>query len=265
MRSEAHGDESSGLQVHDLAVRFAGIQALADVSFDVAPGEIVGVIGPNGAGKTTLFNAICNFVPVAGGSIRWGGNELCGLAPEQIARMGVARTVQALGLWSALTPAENLAVAITGVQRAPTLRSALGWPGARRQVERHRHAAREALARFGVADVADVPCGELPYGIQKRICIARALVTRPRLLLLDEPASGLSESEFIELRSWIDELRGDCTVVVVEHHLDFVMPLSDRIVVLDFGRVLAIGTPAEIASNAEVVDAYLGEPVERTA
>ena len=249
------------LAVRGLSVRFGGLQALDDVRLDVRPGEVLGLIGPNGAGKTTLFNVVCGFVRPAAGTVNWQGRDLARIRPQHLTRLGIARTVQSLGLFQHLSVLENVTVgadrhALTGFTSA-----LFGLPRSDRDERDLRGRARKVLADLGIADVADRMPGTLPYPVQKRVALARALAAEPQLLLLDEPASGLSESELVDLAALIRHLRGRMAVMLVEHHMELVMGVCDRIVVLDFGRVIATGTPAEIRADQGVLDAYLGGPV----
>ena len=248
----------ANLAVADITVRFGGVTALEDVSLQAGTNEVVGVIGPNGAGKTTLFNVICGFVSPDSGSLTWSGQTLSGHRPHQLARLGIGRTLQSVGLFAGLTALENVMAGAHRFRRSRLLSSTLGLPRADRDEHELRHAAREALQRLGVADVADRHPGELPYPVQKRVALARALAGRPDLLLLDEPAGGLGEADMAELGATIRELRNEMGVLLVEHHMDLVMSVCDRVVVLDFGRVIAEGTPDEVRANPAVLDAYLG-------
>jgi branched-chain amino acid transport system ATP-binding protein len=223
------------LALHDITVRFGGLTALDNVSLRVAPGRIVGVIGPNGAGKTTLFNVICGFVQPTSGSLTLDGQPWRP-RPHHLSRLGIARTLQGVGQFAGMTVLENVMV------------------GAR-----HRHAeseARAALERCGVARYAAAYPGALPYAIRKRIELARALVAKPRILMLDEPAGGLDADEIAWLGTLIKET--GTTVLLVEHHMDLVMSVCDEILVLDFGKPIALGSPAEISDNPKVTEAYLG-------
>ena len=264
--------EQPTLDVADLTVRFGGVLALDGVSLKVEANEIHGIIGPNGAGKTTLFNAVCGFLRPARGTIRYRGKALLGTAPHQLARLGIARTLQSLGLWPGLTVLENLLV---GSRVRPNFfASLLAMPRADRLEWRLREQATQVLDELGIVSVADahpaalpssmadaVPAA-LPYGVQKRVIIARALMAGPQLILLDEPASGLSAREIERLATHVGRLRERMSVVVVEHHVDLVMAISQRIHVLNFGHVIASGTPQEIRGNREVSAAYLGEDVK---
>ena len=252
--------EQPTLDVADLTVRFGGVLALDRVSLRVEASQIHGIIGPNGAGKTTLFNAICGFNRPQAGTIRYAGRALLGTAPHHLATLGIARTLQGLGLWPGLTVLENV---VAGSRRRPGIvASLLALPHADHQERRLAARALEVLDELGIGSTAEARPMTLPYGVQKRVILARALMDEPSLLLLDEPASGLSRGEIDRLAELIARLRARMSVVVVEHHVDFIMAISQRITVLNFGRVIASGTPAEVRGNREVSVAYLGEEVE---
>ena len=240
-------------------MRFGGLTALEDVSLEVNPGEIVGIIGPNGAGKTTLFNAICRFVPASEGRIEYQGRSLEKLRPHQLVHMGVARTLQGLGLWQGLTVLENVMAGAQVHAESGFLSALLGLPSSDRDEDALRERARLALERLDVAQHAASLPENLPYGIQKRVVLARAVVAEPSLILFDEPASGLSEQDIEQLGGVMKELRQDAAIALVEHHMDFVMSVCDRVVVLNFGSVVASGTPDEVKANPEVTEAYLGQ------
>jgi branched-chain amino acid transport system ATP-binding protein len=253
MRPPSMGD----LRVEGVTVRFGGLTALDDVSLDVGAGEVVGVIGPNGAGKTTLFNVVCGFIAPDEGTVGWRGERLRA-RPHQLAGLGIARTLQGVDLFAHLTVRENVMVGAGRFARAGLASALLGLPRSDRDERALREAAHDALAALGVADHAERLPGELPFGVQKRVALARALVSRPELLLLDEPAGGLGEADMRELGEQIRGLGGGMAVVLVEHHMDLVMSVCDRVVVLDFGRRIAEGTPAEVQADQRVLDAYLG-------
>jgi branched-chain amino acid transport system ATP-binding protein len=250
------------LAVRGITVRFGGLVALRDVALSIRPRTVVGVIGPNGAGKTTLFNVVCGFVRPDSGTLHWRGQRLRRHQPHQLAALGISRTMQGLGLFAGLTVLENV---MTGANRhagSGTVAALLGTAGSARDERDLRHRALTALEELDVADVRDALPGSLPYGVQKRVALARALVAEPDLLLLDEPASGLSSAEMDELVGRLRRLRESTTVVLVEHHMDLVMRVCDEIVVLNFGEVVATGTPDEVRADPVVLDAYLGNAAD---
>ncbi len=237
---------TGGFAMADVAVSFGGIQALDGVSLDVAPHQVLGVIGPNGAGKTTLFNVACGFVRPDRGSLHWEGRGLVGLRPHRLADLGIARTLQGLGLFDRMTVLENVMVGADRHARAGFLSGLLGLPASGRAERALRERAMAVLEELGVAAYAGRAPGSLPYALRKRVALARALVSEPRLLLLDEPASGLSTEEMGELGALIRGLTERMAVMLVEHHMDLVMSVCDHLTVLDFGKVIARGGPAEV-------------------
>jgi branched-chain amino acid transport system ATP-binding protein len=262
---EPTGAESAdGLRVDAVSVSFAGLLALDGVTLDVDPGEVVGVIGPNGAGKTTLFNVICGFVRADGGTIAWRGETLEGVRPHELVRRGIARTVQGVRLFPRMTALENVMVGGGHLHRAGVLSALLGLPRADRADRALRDVALDALERFGARAAADQRADNLPYGVQKRVALARALVAKPRMLLLDEPAGGLGADDLEHLGDAIRELKGAMSVMLVEHRMDLVMSVCDRVAVLDSGRLIASGTPDEIRAEPAVLEAYLGAEAEES-
>ncbi|MGZ4252263.1 MAG: ABC transporter ATP-binding protein [Solirubrobacteraceae bacterium] len=249
---------AAGLAVREVTVSFGGIKALEDVSVEVAGGEVVGVIGPNGAGKTTLFNVICGFVAPDSGSITWRDASLDRLRPHRLSSMGIARTLQGVGLFSKLTVLENVMTGADRFRRARYGGALLGMWTSDRDERALRERARASLEKLDCAGIEDRLPGTLPFAVQKRVALARALACDPELLLLDEPAGGLATDEMSELGQLIRTLGKSIAVMVVEHHMDLVMSVCDRVVVLDFGRVIAAGEPSAIRENPRVLEAYLG-------
>lgn len=250
--------ENGALEVRDVTVRFGGLTALDTVSLTAPARQVTGIIGPNGAGKTTLLNVLCGFVRPDSGMLTFEGATLTGLRPHRLAGLGIARTLQGVGLFPGLTVLENVMAGATRHARTGFWGALAGLPRTGRDERQLRERALAALDRAGAADLAGRLPGQLPYGLRKRVALARALVTQPRLLLLDEPAGGLSETELPELGELITSLSADTAVAVVEHRMDLVMSACNTIAVLDFGKLIACGTPAEIQADPAVTAAYLG-------
>ena len=249
---------SGGLEVSGVTVRFGGLTALDDISLSAAPRQVTGIIGPNGAGKTTLLNATCGFVTPQSGTISFGSHALTGVRPHRLAALGIARTLQGVSLFRGLSAVENVMVGATHSARAGFWSGFFGLPRSDRDERRLREQALQALDRVGARDLADSMPETLAYGLRKRVALARALVGQPRLLLLDEPASGLSEKELPGLGELIKGLSAEASVVVIEHRMDLVMSVCDTIFVLDFGRLIAAGPPAQVRADPAVTAAYLG-------
>ncbi len=255
------GSSERSLELRDVSVRFGGITALSEVSLTARPGRVLGVIGPNGAGKTTLFNVACGFVRPDAGTIVWGGRELHGLRPHQLAGLGIARTLQGLGLFDRMTVLDNVLVGADAQAGASFLSGLFALPRSGREEALLRERARSLLDELGIAAYAGRLPGSLPYAVRKKVALARALVSEPELVMLDEPASGLSEEELAELGRRLRGLAERMSVMLVEHHMDLVMSVCDDITVLDFGKVIASGTPDEVRDDPAVLAAYLGEAV----
>ncbi len=252
--------ESSLLEVKSLRKEFGGLLAVFDVSFGVDPGELLAIIGPNGAGKTTIFNLLSGVLKPTGGSIRFAGRLVNDLEPHAITRLGLTRTFQSIRLFGNMTVLENVMVGRHVKSRCGLLSAALRLPHARSEERAIREQAMARLARVGLEAKAEEDALSLPFGQQRLLEIARSLATEPRLLALDEPASGLNHMEKLELDRLIRSIRDDgVTVLLVEHDMQFVMDIVDRIIVLDYGQKIAEGTPAEIQANKRVIAAYLGE------
>jgi branched-chain amino acid transport system ATP-binding protein len=263
-RDEAAHDQGrtlvndGSLEIRDVTVQFGGLTALDRVSLTARPGQVTGIIGPNGAGKTTLLNTVCGFVKPQSGTVSFEGRELTGLRTDRLAALGITRTLQGVGLFPGLTVAENVMVGATPSAKAGVWSALFGLPRSDRDERRLRHQAMGALDRLGVGDLADRMPDTLSYGLRKRVALARAVAARPRLVLLDEPASGLPENELSELGDLIRELAAEAGVVVIEHRMDLVMSVCDTIFVLDFGKLIASGSPAQVQADPAVTAAYLG-------
>jgi branched-chain amino acid transport system ATP-binding protein len=258
-------DTAPGLTLHDITVTFGGITALESVSLEARPHQVTGVIGPNGAGKTTLFNVACGFVRPDSGSLSWRGEPLRRLRPHDLAGLGIARTLQGLGLFDRMSVLDNVLVGADRHARAGFLASLLAAPRSSRDEGDLRERAMTLLDELGIAAYAGRVPSSLPYAVRKKVALARALVGEPELLLLDEPASGLSDGEMDELGGLVRGLTERMSVLLVEHHMDLVMSVCDDLVVLDFGKVIARGTPDQVKDDPAVLAAYLGDAVADAA
>jgi branched-chain amino acid transport system ATP-binding protein len=251
------------LETKNLTVDFGGVRAVNNVSLQVMPGELVGLIGPNGAGKTTVFNLITNSIKATGGEIHFKGQNLVGKLPDQICRMGISRTFQNIRLFPQMTAYENVELGLHNSPLYSILEAFVRTPRARRIERETRQRAHELLQMVDLESHANERASSLPYGLQRRLEMARAMATRPQLLLLDEPAAGMNEDECQDLIQLIRRIHTEMkyTIIMIEHHMNVVMDLcaGSRIYVLNLGSLMTVGTPHEIQNNPDVIRAYLGE------
>ena len=257
------------LDVRDVTLRFGGITALSGVSFDVRAGELFAIIGPNGAGKTSIFNCLNGVYRPQQGRIRFDGADVTGRRPVALARLGIARTFQNLGLFSNLTVLENILLGRHHTMRTGFLAGALWWGSARREELAQRVHCEDIIELLELEPYRFDAVARLPYGVRKRVEVGRALAMEPKLLLLDEPVAGMNLEETEDMARYIREINEELgiSMILVEHDMHMVMDLADRVMAMDFGCVLRIGTPSEVQSDASVVEAYLGgaRPVQETA
>ncbi|MEI6207250.1 MAG: ABC transporter ATP-binding protein [Desulfuromonadales bacterium] len=248
------------LEAERLCRNFGGLKAVSDVSFQVVEGEIFGLIGPNGAGKTTLFNLMTGLTPVSSGALHYRGEKVTGLPPHRIAEKGIGRTFQNIRLFRGLNALENIRISQHVITRSGLLSGILGTPASRAEENEVDERARELLKLVGLADRAMEMAGNFSYGDQRRLEIGRALALKPQVLLLDEPAAGMNSAEKYSLTEFIRTIREQfkLTVLLIEHHVPLVMNLCDRIAVLNFGELIAIGEPAVVRKDPAVIEAYLG-------
>lgn len=249
------------LEVKELSVSFGGIKAVQNVSLEADTGEFIGLIGPNGAGKTTVFNAVTGVVKPASGTIWFAGKKIDGLRPDIISHMGIARTFQNIRIYPKLTASENVAIGVASVAQYDVISAMLRLPYVKQHDRQTKKLSEECLDQIGLQEYKDVMAGSLPYGIQRKLEIARALATKPRLLFLDEPAAGMNTAEALELVDFLKEIhkKTGITMILIEHHLEVVMNVCSRIHVLNLGELLFVGNPHEVQTNPEVIKAYIGE------
>lgn len=254
------GQQTSLLTIENLSIVFGGLRALDDVSVSINEGEFVGLIGPNGAGKSTFFNCVTGYVPPTEGTITMNGKIFKNMSPAKVSREGISRTFQNIRIFPRMSVSENVCVPMHSQPKYSIFTAMLGLPVVKKSRVEVEERANDLLKMLGLLEYKDRQAGTLAYGLQRRLEIARALATSPKLLLLDEPAAGMNNDEVNELMSLLCEIKAryNLTIILIEHHIDMVLQLCPRIYVLNLGKILTEGTPEEIQNNPQVISAYLG-------
>jgi branched-chain amino acid transport system ATP-binding protein len=248
------------LEMRNITLRFGGVVAIKDISFDIREGEIRAIIGPNGAGKSSMLNVISGFYHPQDGQVLYRGKVRPQMRPYQVARLGIARTFQNIALFEGMTVLDNVMTGRLNHMNASVLQQAMWWGKAQREEVENRRKAEEVIDFLQIQHIRKTPVGRLPYGLKKRVELARALVAEPKILLLDEPMAGMNVEEKEDMSRFILDVNDEfgTTIVLIEHDMGVVMDLSDRVVVMDYGKKIGDGTPEEIRANPAVIDAYLG-------
>ncbi len=248
------------LEMRNITLRFGGVTAIKDISFDIREGEIRAIIGPNGAGKSSMLNVINGFYHPQEGEIWFHGSKRPSMKPYEVARQGIARTFQNIALFKGMSTLDNIMAGRNTMMKAGILSQAIWWGKAEREEVEHREAVEKVIDFLEIQHIRKTPVGRLPYGLQKRVELGRALAAEPKLLLLDEPMAGMNVEEKEDMSRFILDVNDEfgTTIALIEHDMGVVMDISDRVVVMDYGKKIGDGTPSEVRANQEVIDAYLG-------